>query len=241
LSINFDGKTFKAPKSLRIKSVIVISFVLLLKGFLNFFEENQEIEGGNFAFVQIISRFFLYFVGITTIFIKSVPYICTIILLNQQNKIAEIFTKFYELKQFCDDKKFEIDEKLVFKKVLKSFLVFLMVIILSFDYINLFFVKKHIGLLDVTLSIIDHILKTYNLLSLNFYNIILIHYEFLLENMNQVLENQFEIVHENCENLLKKLTIIKELFTSLNEIFGKIFTIEAFNELLNMISFVSKN
>jgi len=240
LSINFDGKTFKAPKSLRIKSVAIISFVLLFKGFLSFFEENQEFKIGNIAFVHI-SRFFLYFVMIASIIIKSVPYICTIILLNKQIKIAEIFTKFYELKQFCDEKKFEIDEKLILKKVFKSFFVFLMVIILSFDYTDLFLVKNHIGLLDVTLSIINHILKTYTFLSLNFYNIILIHYEFILENMNQILENQYEIVHENCESLLKKLTSIKELFTSLNETFGKIFTIEAFNELINMIAFVSRN
>ena len=124
------------------------------------------------------------------------------------------------------------------KRIKKSFFVFALVSVLLFDYMELM-IKDKIKLITIIISIFDHILKTYYLMTINFYYIILIHYEYLFKNLNQILENQTELIHENCEEILKKLTIIKGLFKSLNKTFGKIFTMEATNELLCIIGFVS--
>lgn len=237
LSIDFDGQKFTAPKSLRIKSVILLSSVQIIKKILNASAERKEIEGGDLL-LKNISKAFLFFVFFITGIIKFVPFLCTSILLFQQKQIAKIFSKFYELQKLCDSKNIETDEKVILRKTKKSILIFLSIIILSFDYIDLT-LKKQIGLVEIVESIITHISTTHYLLCLNFCSLILIHFEFLINNVNQILDNQFELVHDNCENLLEWLSLIKKLFTSLNQTFGVIFTIETLNELFGTVGFVS--
>lgn len=191
LSIKFDGKTFSAPKSLRIKSIFWMSLVLILRNILKFIEKDERKTE-----VKTLSIFFLLFVGNMSRVNKAIPFICTFILIIQQDKIAKIFTKFYELKKFCDIKKIKIDDKSMSKRIKKSFFVFALVSVLLFDYMELMF-KDNIKLITIIISIFDHILKTYYLLTLNFYYIILIHYEYLFKNLNQILENQTELIHEN--------------------------------------------
>jgi hypothetical protein len=238
LSINFNGKIFTSPNSLRFKSVAVICSVLVFKKILNDLE-NMPNPGEGKALTKIVSIFFLVLVPFLVGILKFMPYLCTFMLLIQQKRIAEIFTKFYELKISFDDEKVEINENVSAKKIKKLFWIYLIFIILMFDIITVTSVKKQIYAVDVLLSIIDHTIKTYTLFCLYFYNIILIHYQFLLETTNEILENKFSCVHENCEKFLKKLYDVRKLFNLLNKTFGILFTLEAFNKLINMIGFVS--
>lgn len=237
LSINFNGKIFSAPKLLQIKSIIVVFSVLILKGTLKFYEKNQNVEALK-AGVKNVSLFFLLFSITARYLILLLPFISTIILLRKQKVLAKIFTIFYELKRFCETENIKIESKKLSKKIFKSLIVFSIISILEFDYIKLFYLKKRIDLIDILVSIIDHTIKCYYLFLLNFWNIILIYYEFLLLSANKILENQFKITHENCEIFLQKLNIIKKLITFLNESFGKLFSIQAVSELLGSILFV---
>lgn len=238
LSIQFNGIKFSAPRSLQIKSVTAIFFVLLMKGILKVIDGNQEVEREKSEFKNL-SFLFIYFVSFVTRIISIVPFLCAFILLVKQRRIADFFTNFYELKKFCSENKIIINEDILLKRIKKSCLIFFIITILSFDYIDLK-LKRQIGLVELSQSIVNHILKTYYLLCLYFSNIILIYCEFLIENFTRIFDNQFELIHENCGNLLEKLLLIRKLIASIKHTFGAVFTIETVNELLVTIGFVSK-
>ena len=92
ISINFDGKKFTAPKSLRLKSIVVMGFVLVLRGILKYFEELQEVEERK-SERRKVSLFFLLFVPAVKGTITLSPFVCVFILLIQQKRITDIFNK----------------------------------------------------------------------------------------------------------------------------------------------------
>lgn len=236
LSIKFDGKRFLAPKSLRFKSIFLMSFVLIVRNILRFHEHNNHIHIEE-SDKKIISIFFVIFVGLMMRIIEILPFICTLILLVQQEKIAKIFTTFYELKIICCNKNIKINDKNLFYKILKSFIVFGIISFFVFDFVDLY-LRNNIKLITIIISILDQIMNIYYLLTLDFYYIILIHFELLVNNFNQIIKDRIDFIHENCEELLQKLTIIQELFDLLNQALGKIFSFEALDDLLYVISFV---
>jgi len=232
LCFKFDGKKFTISKVRLFLSSLFISGYLstILFIYLKFFFKNTPVIK--------ITNFSKLFFEITSNFNFFTVFLWIVILLTRQKNISKILSTFCELKKV----NFQIKTEKLEQKVLLSFifynfvmisftvfLIYLLISDLSFENLNKILIK----------IIRDFPCILYSTECLCFCNLILIHYEFLIENFNQLLYNQVELMHNDCINLLENLNRIQRFLNFLNQTFGSILSLIAFNHFIGIVAIVS--
>jgi len=144
---------------------------------------------------------------------------------------------------FCEFKKlnFQIKTDKLERKVLISF-IFHNFMMISFTISFIFFLISDLSLSKIVMQVIsDFPTIFYSSECLCFCNLILIHYEFLIKTFNQLLDNHVELIHNNCVDLLENFKTIQRFFNFLNQTFGSILSLIAFNHFIGIVVTVSFN
>jgi len=157
--------------------------------------------------------------------------------LSKQKRISKIFTIFYNLKIFCDERNFKINLKKLKVKIV-IFFILISGFLLNIANRYLFFETFENWIIILNDIIYMNIL-IYLLSFFAFLYFVLIHVEFVLKKFNEIIENQTELIHDNCEILLDKLIEIQKLFELLNESFGTTITIYINIQLILITTIVS--
>lgn len=231
LNFTFDGKKFKFSKFLHYKMRIIFVTISIIKFFNQFsvFIITQKIT------MSLFSRNFLQ---LTTLCQTYLVIIMVWIHLSRQKKIAKIFTIFYDLKMFCDERNFKINLK---KLKIKFLIFFILISVFLLDIaIRYLFFETFENWIVILKDFIDINILIYLLSFFAFLYFILIHCVFMLKKFNVIIENQTELIHDNCEFLLDKLIEIQKLFELVNESFGSTITIYVNIQLILITKVVSK-
>lgn len=137
--------------------------------------------------------------------------------IHRQNKIAKIFTIFYNLKKFCDQSKLKLNlRKLKFK------LTFFLVVVLFqiiFNFNDFLFNESGSKWSEKINRFLINNAAVYFFCLFLFIYFILIHCDFLLKNVSEILKNKLDHTHNECQVVLNNLILIQEMFEQVRKSF----------------------